>query len=165
MEDAHLIYIDRLADDKVEKINCTLSPDFMDIHEKDLSFPEAISASGEVYVASDHLVIHLDVATSALVPCKTCNEPINKKVILTHVYHSVPITELRQPVFDLREVLRENILLESPSFAECENESCPHRVQFAQYLHTDKKEQIETENDHSNYPFAHLDEEIKKSST
>lgn len=165
MEDQHIIYIDRLADDKVEKITCSLAPDFMDIHEKDLSFPKPIIASGEAYVASDHLVVHLDVETSARVPCKLCNESITQPIRLTHIYHTVPLSELKQPIFDLREVLRENILLESPAYAECTDASCPNKGQFAEYIQKDETVRNATADDHSNYPFAHLDEEIKKSST
>lgn len=165
MEDEHLIYVDRLVDDKVEKITCSLCPDFMDIHEKELSFPEPIVASGEVYVASDHLVIHLDVETSTLVPCKMCNELIMKKIHLTHVYHTLPLADLKQPIFDIREVLRENILLESPPYTECDDAKCPNRAQFTQYLENEEQAYKASDDGHSNYPFAHLDEEIKKNST
>ncbi len=163
MDDSHLIYVDRLTDERIEKINCQLTPEFIDVQEKDLSYPDPVQAQGEAYVASDHLVVHLDVSTTALLPCKTCNEPLKKNVSLHHVYHTIPLSDLKHAIFDIRDILRENILIESPQFAECDDNNCPHRVQFSEFLQKgDTVTKVDTD-EHSNFPFAHLDEEINKS--
>ncbi len=63
------IYIDRLKGSQTQKINETLPPDFLGIDEEDLLFDQPVQLKGETYVANEHLIIHLNIETTARLPC------------------------------------------------------------------------------------------------
>ena len=56
--------------------------------------------------------------------------------------------------YNFKNLLRETILLEVPSFAECEGGSCPKRKEYNKYLKESSNEQSE---DEGYQPFADLD--------
>ncbi len=128
------IYIDRLKAGQTEEIEEEIPSDFLDVNEKDLSFPDPVKIHGETYLAEDHLVIHLQIETTIRLPCSICNEPLLIAVVVNDFYHTEPIKELRSPIFDYTPALREAILLQIPSFAECHQGHCPEREQINKYL-------------------------------
>jgi uncharacterized metal-binding protein YceD (DUF177 family) len=150
MSDKLKIYIDRLQEGNVEKINQTIPPDFLDVQEEELSFPEKVDLAGEAYLAEDHLIVHLRVKTTALLPCSICNAPVAVPLALAEFYLSEALNELKGPIFDLTFPLREAILLEIPAFAECNGGNCPERKNLAPYLKKSNAAQ-----DH--FPFENLD--------
>lgn len=152
MEDACVIYLDRLIEEKVEKLDFSLSPSFLVVDDEEIVFESPVLVHGEAYLASDHLVIHLNVDTSVKLICKLCNEPFSYPISLKHVYHTTSIEEIKGATFDMTEVLRENILLETPRFAECNTGSCPERDALSQYSTKG--------DDKASLPFAHLEDEL-----
>ncbi len=143
------IYADRLQGGQVEKINFQADSDFLDIKETDLTFPKPISIRGETYLADDHLVLHLKAETEVKVPCSICNEAFIIPISLHDFYHTVPLEELKSAIFDFRELLREDLLLQIPQFAECSGGKCPERSSLSKY--SAKKEKQDEQ-----FPFSQL---------
>lgn len=150
MEDDYKIFIDQLRDGKVEELNLSFPPDTLQVKESALSFDLPIEVKGEAYIAEDSLILHLDMETKGVVPCSICNRPVQVPIGVKGVYHAVPFDEIKTRVFDIRDIVRENILLEVPPFAEC-NGDCPERRTLAKYL----KEQSDTD-DEGFCPFKEL---------
>ncbi|MGC1878166.1 MAG: hypothetical protein WA347_02500 [Rhabdochlamydiaceae bacterium] len=149
------IYIDRLKGTQTLKIEETLSPDFLEVDEEDLLFDEAILIKGEAYVADEHLVIHLNIETTACLPCSICNHPIQVPVALKNIYLTKTLTEIAGAIYDITDEVRESILIQTPLFAECNGGKCPEREHLKQFL---KPEQT-TGDDIVHFPFADLDKE------
>ncbi len=139
------IYIDRLGDGQTEKIDETLSPEIMDVHEKDLQFKHPVQLSGKAYLAEDHLIIQLKIKTEAEIPCLICNERIQKKIVISSFYHTEEVANIKGHIYDYTDPMREAVLLEVPSFVECMG-NCPKRAELKNYL--DKGE--------TQFPFADL---------
>ena len=161
LNEAFRIYVDQLREGQVEEISETLNPDFLDIHEKELSFSEPIVIDGEAYLTDDSLVMRLNASTSAKMPCSICNEQVEVGIKLKDFYHSEPLSEIKTGVYNFSEMLREAILLEVPPFAECFEGKCPTRAEVHKYMKL-PSEQVEEE-DEGYQPFANLDIEIEKS--
>lgn len=142
------IYTERLKEGQKEtfsgSISCLSMPE-----EKDLSFKKEIELSGEAYVAGDHLIIKLDAKAIAFMPCCVCNNPVTVQVNLCDFYHAEPLEEIKSSIFDFSELVRTDLLLQLPQFAECQG-SCSERKNLKQFL----KEKNTACN--ANFPFAEL---------
>jgi uncharacterized metal-binding protein YceD (DUF177 family) len=147
-KDLFIIYIERLKNEHVEKIEETIAPDFLEIEENELSFKDPVHMKGRAYLTNKHLILDLQVKTSALLPCAICNlptpQPIEEKLTLT-----VELSDTPSQVYDFSEDLRTALLLTVPQFIECEGGSCPHRKETEKYF-SEPKEKIHT-------PFSDLD--------
>lgn len=128
------IYLDRLKNGNVEKINETVSSDFIDIADQELVFPDEVRFSGEAYLSDDFFVLHLKISTNVIIPCLICNEKIKIPVLVDDFYHSEKISELRAAVFDFKEELRSAILIKVPPYFECNEGRCPDRETITKYL-------------------------------
>lgn len=140
-----IIYVARLSEERTEEIEEILSPKLIDVSENDLQFQSPITLKGKAYLAENHLVIQLDLETEVTIPCLICNEPIKKKIAIPSFYHTEELENIRGQVYDYFIPLREAILLEVPSYVECEG-NCPKREELKNYLN---KGNIE-------FPFADL---------
>lgn len=154
MEDEFKIHVDRLKHGEMEKIRETVSPEFLEQDDAELAFVSEIAFAGEAYLAEQELVIHLDIETKAKLPCSICNEPTETTLILKGLYHVVPLQEIKTGVYNLKEFLRETIILEAPHFVECHDGHCPKRKDLKRYLKApgSTKEQ----EDGSYHPFSEL---------
>ena len=149
------IYVDQLRDGEVKAIEEHFSPSFLDIHEDDLAFEKEVIVNGEAYLADQELVLHWSVETEARVACSICNDKVSVPLVIEGAYQSISLAEIKGAVYDFKELLREAILLEVPSFVECHGGSCPKRQDFRKYL---KQESPETASGEDGYrPFADLD--------
>lgn len=151
-----IIYVDRLKDGQTLKIEEKSSPEFLDIHEEELSFTDPVSISGKAYLAEDHLVLQLDIRTQFVMPCSICNEKVTLPIEIKNFYHVEPIAEITSHIFDFTELLREDILLQVPPFVECHEGRCPERGTISPYLKKEEKTPSSKKNDHVHYPFADL---------
>lgn len=142
------VYIDRLRDEKSEKIKESLPPDFIDIEDSELAFDHPIHVEGEAYMASDHLVMHLKVTTKAHMPCGICNSMQGFMINLDNFYHTEPLENIREAQYDFGPMLREAILVEVPHYLKCP-EGCPNSELVKPYK---REEEVY-------YPFAELDKE------
>lgn len=145
------LFIDRIRAQEREHVDVTLDPDFMDIHEDELVFSDLVKVEGDVYLAGEEVVISLHAQTVMRMPCSICNAPVAQS--LECGWTTVePVTSFRHGVVDLREMVRENLLLEVPLIIECEAGKCPTRAEIATYLR--QKQQGEDETGY--HPFAGL---------
>lgn len=140
-----VIYVDRLADGEVEKFEGTISSAFLGT---DPGFQDTVSLSGEAYVAQDHLILKLQAKTAAKLPCSICNELTEVPLELTDFYHAEPLESIGSS-FDFSNLLREDLLLQLPQFAECEG-NCPEREKLKKFLN--KPATV----DSSQFPFSSL---------
>lgn len=154
MDDTFNIYIDQLRYGQERKIKESLSPDFLEVNEKDLCFKKNIEVDGVAYLAQQELIIHWNVETEALISCSICNDNVPIDINIRNFYHSEPISNIKSGIFNFKNLLRETILLEVPPFAECKEGNCPSRKEIAKYL---KKPAERPEEDEGYHPFADFD--------
>ncbi len=151
MTDQFLIYPDRLKGGHVEKIDMTLAPSFIDVEESDLSFKDSVRLKGSASRVDDSLVLQLDVETVAYIPCSICNHLVPVKILIPHFYLTEDLENTRDGVFNFKESLREEILLNVPRFAECDQGNCEERESVAKFLKKNEGDRKE-----SYHPFADL---------
>jgi hypothetical protein len=144
------IYTDRLKDGESEALCEEISSDFLEIQENDLIFEKSIEFKGKAYVVDNNLVIQLCLKAKASIPCKVCNRMLMTDIIVDNLYHLEPIKRIKSGVFDFSNVVRESLLLETPSFNECQP-SCRDKEGITKYL---KKEELVSGNAYS--PFENL---------
>lgn len=132
--DRFKIHVENLRTGHVEKIEESFDPAFLDVDEPELQFRKPVAVNGEAYVAGHELILHLNIRTSYVVPCVICNSPVDVPVSLTNVYESIPLEDVAHGVYNMRDALRQAILLESRPFAECNNGHCPQRKEVESYL-------------------------------
>jgi uncharacterized metal-binding protein YceD (DUF177 family) len=147
------IFIDRLKDGQTLTIEEKCSPMFLDIHEEGLKFTSPVDIKGRAYLTSDHLILHLSIATEGSMPCLICNDFFSFPISIDEFTHAEPLADIVNHIFDFTELLRETILLEVPAFAECNQGKCPERVTLANYL---KLPQNTKSSEPVHYPFNNL---------
>lgn len=152
MDDSFKIYVEQLKDGHTETIDEKFGSEFLDIKEEQLSFQDPVHVTGEAYLAEDSFILQLNVETIASIRCSICNEPVKVPIEIKNLYHVEPLSEIKTAIFNFKDVLRENILLETPRFAECMQGNCPQREQIKKYL---KKPDAEDDAEDEKYhPFA-----------
>ena len=144
------LFIDRLKQEGTETFSYQLPSHLLNIEEKDLSCSSDVLIEGSAYLAIDHLIIKMNLSTTIAMPCNICNEQTNIAICLPNLYHAVPIEEIRGSIFDLLELVREEILLQIPQFTECEG-NCPQRSDMKKYLTSEKPKETNT-----HFPFLTL---------
>ena len=132
--DGFKIRTESLKDGHIEKIQEKFAPDFIDVVEDRLSFIDPIFVQGEAYLADSDLVIHLDIETQATIACSICNEPVKVPIQLNGSYFNEPLEEIKTGVFSIAEMVREAILIETPTFSECNGGVCPARKELEHYF-------------------------------
>ena len=154
MQEAFKIWIDRLGNGAVQKIEGSFDPSFLEIDEKELQFHFPVEAAGEAYLAERHLVIRLKARTKASVPCAICNEMFDVELKTDNFYHSEELAQISGAVFDFSVPLREALLIELPCYFECCNGKCPERDSLAPYLRAAQKKESDKK---IHFPFADLE--------
>jgi uncharacterized metal-binding protein YceD (DUF177 family) len=149
------IYIDRLGDGQTHTIAETLPPEFMEIRDDELSYKDPIRLKGEAYVTDEHLIIQLNIETTALVPCSICNDLISVPVKIKNMCLTEPLEEIKTAIFDLTESIRETILLQTPLFNECNGGNCPEREFIKKFMKPEEKPTDPADIIH--FPFADLE--------
>lgn len=127
------IYVDQLKSGHVEHLKEDFDPSFLDVNEPELRFKGPVHIEGETYVAGHELVLHLAITAMSVIPCKVCNRPLEVGISLPNFYEAIPLSEVPHGIFSMQETLRQAILLDSKTFAECEG-NCPHRNDIAPFL-------------------------------
>ncbi len=145
MDDRFKIFVEQLRDGHIEQIQETYPSDFLDIHEKELAFIGKVVVDGEAYLANEDLILNLNISASAKLPCSICNNEVVSEIQIFHFYHSEPLAEIKGGVYNMQNILRETILLETPAFAECNQGKCPRRNDISNYLVQQNKKDLEEE--------------------
>lgn len=133
MKDQFKIFIHTLVNGRKEIIVESLSPEFMEIQEKDLAFNKPILIKGSAEVSEQTLLIKFHVETEITIPCLICNEPVEVPLTLSDFCHAEPICDIKGDIFNFKEALREAILLETPRTAECGG-NCPERKVLSKFF-------------------------------
>ena len=149
MNELFCIYIDRLKEGVVQKIDLSLSPDFFEVSEQGLCLDKPTQVTGETYLTDEDLVVHFSASTIVQMPCAVCNQMTPFILAVKNFYHAEPLINIRTAVFDIRSVVREALLVELPNVIECNGE-CKERASITPYLR--KAEQ----NSESYFPFSDL---------
>jgi len=152
MHNQLIIYTEQLRDGHKEAVNLSLDPSFLDIHEKEISCDTPIHVEGEVYATEDHLVFHLACSTSIKLPCAICNQTVSLPLNVSKIYHTILLAESPSAIFDYSSLVREEIVLKIPPFAECSNGQCPERASLSGFL---KSSQTESQSP-TYFPFSNL---------
>jgi len=129
-----------------EEIDLTVSPDFIGVNEADLSFNTPVFIEGEASIMDDLFILKLSVKTKVSMPCSVCNKNTVFPIEIKEFYHTIPVAELPPSQFDYSELLREEILLLIPQFAECNQGKCPERATLPKI----------TKDPSNHFPFADL---------
>lgn len=140
------IFTEQLRNDHREKLQLSLPPDFLDLHEKDVNATSPVAIKGEVYVMDDLLMLSFDLSTEVEMPCSICNKLVKIPLKNKNILISIPLSELPSSVFDCSELVREEIVMLIPQFVECKPGACPQRQELKSYLKKDSQ----------NFPFADL---------
>lgn len=127
------IFIDRLKGGQTVEMSGEVAPDFMAVKDGGLVFDETVSFHGKAYLADDHLVCTLDASTTYKTRCKICNELLPIPLDLQGIYITEEIQNISSKIYDVKEALREAILVEIPMYHECGG-NCPERANIQQYL-------------------------------
>ncbi|NDD57653.1 MAG: hypothetical protein EBZ47_00150 [Chlamydiae bacterium] len=150
------IFVDRLKDGQEEKISAEIPSDFLAIDESELHLTSPVFIKGNAYLASDHLILKLDVKTKISIPCSVCNQPTEVSIHLPDFYHTEPIQDISGSVLDFTDLVREDILLLVPQFVECNQGKCPERGEIKKYLKPTENGQSHTAKEHVHFPFSNL---------
>ncbi|NGX30261.1 MAG: hypothetical protein KR126chlam4_00813 [Candidatus Anoxychlamydiales bacterium] len=148
MENNLHIFIDRLKNDKEEKILDTLLAKDLDIErEKELIFRTPIELEAKVYRVNEELIINVNLKFGVSIPCKICNKLIEKDIKVKNLYITEEIENIKT-FYDLKDEIKNLCFLQIPSYVEC-LDSCPSRENIKNYFKEQKKE---------NFPFSDLKE-------
>lgn len=145
------IYRLKLPGEK-EEIRYALNPDLIcDPEEKEL-FPSEILVTGSLErIDNEQWFLSLDVSTQLMLRCCVCEKKFIYPIRSIEISHLICFSDAKSGIFDCRDLIRQELLLESDHFQECSKDGCPERgniVQFLQDRHRKK--------DKGNNPFDHL---------
>lgn len=129
------IHVEPLRRGNTEKIHEEFSSDFIDLHEDALDFKDPVFIEGEAYVADHELILCLNVATKATIPCSECNEPVEVPIHLPKLYAAQPLEEIKSGVFSMDALIREAIVIEAPQFVKCGGAECLKHKEIEKYFH------------------------------
>jgi uncharacterized metal-binding protein YceD (DUF177 family) len=134
MSDALLTYLQDLEGGETLSVDASVAGSCLAADDAELSFPEQVKVTGQVYLAGDTVVACLSAATRACLPCRMCNGPAWVDLRLANTYHSWDRGVFKNGKVDCLEPVREELLLQVPQFAECHNGQCPERCASAAYF-------------------------------
>ncbi|MEL7431386.1 MAG: hypothetical protein AAGI90_02500 [Chlamydiota bacterium] len=152
MSDFFTIYVDRLKNGHTDRFSSSVSADFLDCNDRDLQFTSPVDCSGEAYIASDHLVVHISAATVIGIPCSICNKTVLVPIAMKNFYMTKPLQECSS-TYNFQNALREELLLEVPPFSECAG-GCKNRKFVEKFM----KKEDPPGGDTPHFPFASLDD-------
>lgn len=133
-DDRFKIFVQRLKDGEVEAISESFEPAFIDVEEDELSFSSPVEIEGEAFVSGENFILRLAVQTEANMQCSICNEQVSVPLKVPPFVHTQKIVEIKSGLFQMEELLREAILLQIPSRAECNEGNCPERESIKVYF-------------------------------
>ena len=129
------IYIDRLRNNKEERINKIICASLLDLNEKEIKLAEDLKISGKAYITNDFLIINFStISVKILMPCIICNEMKPLDIKINNFYHNEALDKKNNKSFNFKHVLKEAIFLELPSFFECNNNNCKKRELINKYI-------------------------------
>jgi len=141
MSDTLCIQIDTLrCGDQIqldEKVNAS----FLCLDECDeLKAVSEITVCGKFYRVDRWIGIDARVSVVFCLPCALCNESFECAIELPQWVHEEEIAQLSKGQWDVREPLREAILVEVPFFAQCGGSKCGNFGSIQQFVRSEDGE-------------------------
>lgn len=133
------IYIDRLKEGHEETFEERVAAsEIFDAEEVGSVIEKPIEISFKAYLAGQELVIEWqEVKAECFVACTICNERFALPILIENARHIEPLENIRGAVFNPSSLIREQILLEVPAYAECTGGACPQREIVEKYIGKD----------------------------
>ncbi|WP_348663111.1 hypothetical protein [Chlamydia vaughanii] len=118
-----------------EDIQYSLNPqNIREVGEEEL-FSHPIEVSGSLErVDSEQWFLSLSVATQLGLRCCICDKSFLYSIKLIEISHLICHEDAKSGVFDCKDLIRQELLLESDHFQECDKEGCPERGNIVQFL-------------------------------
>jgi hypothetical protein len=132
------INVDLLRHQDYFSIDEIVSPDFLNISEKELITNYPVYIKGKAYLSVDYLVINFSAKTFFQMPCRICNELILNPLQEEKGCITINLQEIKNSIYDLSEEIREALLIKLPYFVECEG-LCAERKHIEKYLKSPPK--------------------------
>ncbi|BAE80978.1 conserved hypothetical protein [Chlamydia felis Fe/C-56] len=140
------LYIFRLKlPGEKEVIKYSLSPEnIRDPGEEEL-FSHPIEVSGNLEkIDSEQWFLSFSISTALGLRCCVCDKSFLYSIGLIEVSHLICHEDAKSGVFDCKDLIRQELLLESDRFQECNKEGCPERGNIVQFLEGRKRIKGET---------------------
>lgn len=150
MTDTFKIFLDRLIDGSEQDLDDTISNDQLFVNEDELKFDNTTTVKGKAYLAADHLIIDIYAEVGVKMPCSVCNEFIPFNLKMERQKLTIPTEEIKNKVYNYKDLIKESILLQIPQTIECEGR-CPERPSIEPYL---AKKKADLSN---HFPFSGLE--------
>jgi hypothetical protein len=133
------IYIDRLKEGQEEIFDEKVAvAEIFDTEEVGTLVEQPIDLEYKAYLAGHELVIEWRaIKADCFVTCTICNERFAFPVVIEGGRHIEPLDAIRGAVFNPSSLVREQILLEVPAYAECTEGACPQRETLKRYIEKD----------------------------
>lgn len=143
-------YLVDLQDGQKRSFDHMVDPEFLDINEADVRFREPFRVAGCVYQTDGMLLVEFSAEPRVELRCRVCNEWAPTPLKVVRAVLAVEMEELDQAsgMVNLCPWIREAIVVEIPSYGECEG-GCSLREQLGHYFHN-------TDAPSGHQPFANL---------
>lgn len=130
------LYIYRLkVPGEKEEICYSLPPDLIRNPGEEELFPLVIEVLGSLEkIDHEQWFLSLGISTQLGARCCTCDKKFLRSVEKIKISHFICGDEAKSGVFDCRDLIREELLLESDHFQECDEEGCPERESIIEFL-------------------------------
>ncbi|ANG65879.1 hypothetical protein JG731_04120 [Chlamydia gallinacea] len=143
------IYRLKLPGEK-EEIRYSLSPDMICEPGEEELFPKDILVSGSLErIDHEQWFLFLGVSTQLSLRCCVCEKKFLHPIQSIEISHLIYFNDAKSGIFDCKDLIRQELLLESDNFQECDKNGCPERGNIIQFLKDRQK-------DKGNSPFDQL---------
>ncbi len=159
--DSFKVYINDLAKGKTHGLEIKEPAEVLEIEDSELEMIGDLSVIGEVYIAGNELILHLSLNVTAQLPCKFCNGPAEVPIEVNDLYETIEVDKLKTGIFNFLEIVKENLLIEVPFLAECNQGNCSERAEMGKYLSKEES----SNKDQGQKPFANLERRNQDGST
>ena len=131
------IYIDRLKEGKEQLFDEEVETSLI-FEKEDSVSDKPLEVKFKAYLAGKELIIEFQkLKAVCLVPCTVCNETFESSVLLENTRVVLPKDSIKGAVFNPSSLVREQILLEVPAYAECGSGCCPEREELKRFVRKD----------------------------
>jgi hypothetical protein len=117
-----------------EEIHASVAPQvFFDFGEGGVCSPVEIQGSLE-RVDGEQWFLSLEISTTLSLRCRICDSPVEYPVRGVIIQQLIHCFDEKSGVFDCRDLIRDELLLEGDRFQECRLEGCPEREFIKNFL-------------------------------
>lgn len=117
----------------------SLEPEkFRDKGEEEI-FPSVVKVEGSLErIDYEHWMLILNMSTHMGARCCVCDKKFLRFVELFDIHHPLHRDDVKSGIFDCRELIRQEFLLESDCFWECAETGCSEKEEVVRFLKKNK---------------------------